>query len=88
MGVTSTCTSTTWNRAVVGTVFGRDTAGFVLTDRDRRETYTDGGLTVNSRDRELLYQDFSRLPGQMTYYWSLPAKYLGDKVGHCNRAEK
>ncbi|ELU12610.1 hypothetical protein CAPTEDRAFT_90300, partial [Capitella teleta] len=76
-GLTSMCTSTTWNRAVVSSVFGRDNQGFSITDRGRRQTYTD--VNVNARDRELLFQDFPRLPSEV-YYWNMPDKYLGNKV--------
>ena len=62
------------------TVFGRGAQDFSITDRDRQQTYTDG-LTVNARNRELLFSDFGRLP-EGVYYWNLPEKYLGNKVGH------
>ena len=58
--------------------FSSDAQGFALTDRDRRQTYTDG-ITVNQRARQIAFRGFHDLPdGQ--YYWSLPTKFLKNKA--------
>ncbi|XP_021372607.1 basement membrane-specific heparan sulfate proteoglycan core protein-like isoform X2 [Mizuhopecten yessoensis] len=80
MGVTDTCTSTSWNRAQVGASFTRDSLGFSLTDISRKPdlTVTDG-FTIDRNVRELIYRSFGRLP-ETDYYWSLPQRFLGDKL--------
>ncbi|XP_061163155.1 basement membrane-specific heparan sulfate proteoglycan core protein-like [Saccostrea echinata] len=78
MGVTTQCTSTSWNKAQIGSSFTRNSNGFVLTDLLQRETISDG-FTVNSNVRELVYRGFSN-QRDTVYYWSLPKRFLGDKV--------
>ncbi|XP_034337833.2 basement membrane-specific heparan sulfate proteoglycan core protein isoform X5 [Magallana gigas] len=78
MGVTKQCTSTSWNKAQIGAVFSRNSNDFVLTDLLQRETISEG-LTVNSNVRELVYRNFNNQREQV-YYWSLPKRFLGDKV--------
>ncbi|XP_069115040.1 basement membrane-specific heparan sulfate proteoglycan core protein-like isoform X2 [Argopecten irradians] len=80
MGVTETCTSTSWNRAQVGASFTRDSLGFTLTDISRKPDLTvSSGFTIDRNVRELTYRSFSRLP-ETVYYWSLPQRFLGDKL--------
>lgn len=62
----------------IGAVFTRNSNDFVLTDLLQRETISDG-LTVNSNVRELVYRGFNNQREQV-YYWSLPKRFLGDKV--------
>ncbi|XP_076086554.1 basement membrane-specific heparan sulfate proteoglycan core protein-like isoform X4 [Mytilus galloprovincialis] len=79
MGVTQQCTSTFWHRAQIGASFTRDRQGFSLVDIAQRQEPTTDGFTVNSNVRELTYRRFNTLP-QRVYYWSLPQRFLGDKV--------
>ncbi|XP_060073482.1 basement membrane-specific heparan sulfate proteoglycan core protein-like [Ylistrum balloti] len=80
MGITDTCTSTSWNRAQVGASFTRDSLGFSLTDISRKPELTvSNGFTIDRNVRELIYRSFSRLPDTV-YYWSLPQRFLGDKL--------
>lgn len=62
----------------IGAVFSRNSNDFVLTDLLQRETISEG-LTVNSNVRELVYRNFNNQREQV-YYWSLPKRFLGDKV--------
>ncbi|XP_056009495.1 basement membrane-specific heparan sulfate proteoglycan core protein-like isoform X3 [Ostrea edulis] len=78
MGVTNQCTSTSWNKAQIGATFTRNSNDFVLTDLLQRETISDG-FTVNSNVRELGYRRFNNQKDTV-YYWSLPKRFLGDKV--------
>nr|XP_022341960.1 basement membrane-specific heparan sulfate proteoglycan core protein-like isoform X4 [Crassostrea virginica] len=78
MGVTKQCTSTSWNKAQIGAVFSRNSNDFVLTDLLQRENITDG-FAINSNVRELVYRSFNNQRDQV-YYWSLPKRFLGDKV--------
>ncbi|XP_064610527.1 LOW QUALITY PROTEIN: basement membrane-specific heparan sulfate proteoglycan core protein-like [Liolophura sinensis] len=78
MGMTQTCTSTSWNRAQISATFTTDRAGFMLTDMMRRQTVEEG-FSVNYNTRDLSYRAFSNLP-QITHYWFLPERFLGNKV--------
>ncbi|XP_048238836.1 basement membrane-specific heparan sulfate proteoglycan core protein-like isoform X2 [Haliotis rufescens] len=78
MGVTQMCTSTSWNRAQIGVSFTQDRMGVSLTDMMRKEKI-EQGFTVNRNSRELTYRGFNNLRENI-YYWSLPQRFLGDKV--------
>ncbi|ESO88858.1 hypothetical protein LOTGIDRAFT_125410, partial [Lottia gigantea] len=78
MGVTEFCTSTLQNRAQIGVSFNNDRMGVTLSDMLQRTTIRDG-FTINSNDRELVYRGFQNQPKEI-YYWSLPSRFLGDKV--------
>ncbi|XP_067659130.1 basement membrane-specific heparan sulfate proteoglycan core protein-like isoform X2 [Haliotis asinina] len=78
MGVTQMCTSTSWNRAQIGVSFTQDRMGVSLTDMMRKEKI-EQGFTVNRNSRELTYRGFGNLRENI-YYWSLPQRFLGDKV--------
>jgi len=68
----------TCNTPQLTVAFRSDPQGFVLTDRDRHETITEG-ITVNRQKQEIMYSTFHDLPNR-EYYWSLPAKFLKNKV--------
>ena len=59
-------------------MFSRNSNDFVLTDLLQRENITDG-FAINSNVRELVYRSFNNQRDQV-YYWSLPKRFLGDKV--------
>ncbi|XP_046437149.1 basement membrane-specific heparan sulfate proteoglycan core protein-like isoform X37 [Daphnia pulex] len=86
MGITKTCTASTWFRQQIKTVFTTDIQGFALTDKNRRENIVER-VTVNSVSREIVYRDFNRLSNEV-HYWKLSSKFIGDKVtsygGHLN----
>ena len=79
MGVTTQCTSTFWNRAQIGASFTRDRQGFSLVDLAQIQEPITDGFTINNNVRELIYRRFNTLQ-QQVYYWSLPQRFLGDKV--------
>ncbi|ERL92778.1 hypothetical protein D910_10086, partial [Dendroctonus ponderosae] len=80
MGVSQQCSSSSWYRdtfpAQLGSVFTSSTNDFRLTDIAKENAFSDG-IQLNQDGRELLYSSFGR---PEVYYWSLPNKYLGDKV--------
>ena len=59
--------------------FRRDTEQFFLTDQDRRSSHREG-LQIDPSQRKLVYRGLGRLPQNVIYYWSLPQKFLGNKV--------
>ncbi|KAL5013503.1 hypothetical protein ScPMuIL_007773 [Solemya velum] len=74
MGLTRSCTSTSWNRVQVAASFTRDSLGFKLADMIQEQVITEG-FRVNPSVRELIYSNFNNLPRD-TYYWSLPRRFL------------
>ena len=58
--------------------FNGDTQGFKIADPTFIDT-VDRGIIVDPRSRTISYRDFQSLRGN-SYYWSLPKKFLGDKV--------
>ncbi|XP_064642804.1 basement membrane-specific heparan sulfate proteoglycan core protein-like isoform X7 [Lineus longissimus] len=79
-GVTDMCASSGWYRTEVRSNF--DPArfdGFVLSNAARTRT-VDSEFDVDIRRNQLMYRRFSALT-PYTYYWILPEKFLGDKVG-------
>ncbi|XP_049843588.1 basement membrane-specific heparan sulfate proteoglycan core protein isoform X30 [Schistocerca gregaria] len=80
MGITDSCTSSSWYRTQITSAFTRDAQDFKLVDDplnlDRPITE---GLRVDPVARELVFQDFSRR-SPVVYYWMLPPQFLGDKV--------
>uniref|UniRef100_A0AAR5PFS0 Basement membrane-specific heparan sulfate proteoglycan core protein n=1 Tax=Dendroctonus ponderosae TaxID=77166 RepID=A0AAR5PFS0_DENPD len=76
MGVSQQCSSSSWYRDTLGSVFTSSTNDFRLTDIAKENAFSDG-IQLNQDGRELLYSSFGR---PEVYYWSLPNKYLGDKV--------
>lgn len=45
----------------------------------KKKEYIEDGIRVDSQAREIVYDEFSRRRPDV-YYWSLPSRYLGDKV--------
>ncbi|KAK6175562.1 hypothetical protein SNE40_014001 [Patella caerulea] len=78
MGVTDLCQSTSQNRAQIGVSFNSDRMGVSLSDM-MKTLVIDGGFSVNSNNRELVYRGFQNQPKEI-YYWNLPSRFLGDKV--------
>lgn len=46
-------------------------------DTDDRNRAIDQGIRLNPNSREIVYSDFST---SNIYYWSLPSRYLGNKI--------
>lgn len=61
----------------VSSVFTTSTGDFKLIDHNDRQRPITDGLRLNPDNRELTYSNF---PNRNVYYWSLPSRYLGDKV--------
>ncbi|KAK3867232.1 hypothetical protein Pcinc_027289 [Petrolisthes cinctipes] len=78
MGITDNCTSSNWYRQQESVSFTNYRQDFELVDRDQ-EKIINSGLYVDSGSRELIFREFSRV-GQEVFYWSLPARFLGNKV--------
>lgn len=57
-------------------MFTSSTNDFRLTDIYKEDAFTEG-IRLNQDSREILYNQFGQ---PEVYYWSLPNKYLGDKV--------
>ncbi|XP_030745032.1 basement membrane-specific heparan sulfate proteoglycan core protein isoform X3 [Sitophilus oryzae] len=77
MGVTQECSSSHWYRDTIHSVLTTNTvADFKLTDINKLKDITEG-ITLNRNTQEISYASFSQPD---VYYWSLPSKYLGDKV--------
>ncbi|XP_065222037.1 basement membrane-specific heparan sulfate proteoglycan core protein isoform X4 [Planococcus citri] len=79
MGVTSSCSSSSWYRQVIATTFIRNTEDFKIVRRQDIQRVITEGLEVRASDREIVYSSFSPSE-QSVYYWLLPQRYLGDKV--------
>ncbi|KAL7864275.1 hypothetical protein AOLI_G00156950 [Acnodon oligacanthus] len=82
MGVTQQCSSSSYYRDVVTTVFAPgNTQGFALVNRQRTSRIDTGFSVEVSTDRtQLSFTSFDRLI-QEPHYWQLPNSYQGDKVG-------
>ncbi|KAL1514177.1 hypothetical protein ABEB36_003476 [Hypothenemus hampei] len=76
MGVTRQCSSSSWYRDSIESIFTSSLNDFKLTDILKEDDITEG-IRLNQDNREIVYNLF-REPE--VYYWSLPNKYLGDKV--------
>ncbi|KAM4737871.1 basement membrane-specific heparan sulfate proteoglycan core protein isoform 2-T2 [Anableps anableps] len=80
MGVTQQCTSSTYYRDVVSSVFTpRNFQGFALVNRQRTSRVSTGfTVEVSTEGTQLSYSNFNYL-GQGPHYWQLPDVYQGDK---------
>jgi len=65
----------------IGASFTRDRQGFSLVDLAQIQEPITDGFTINNNVRELIYRRFNTLQ-QQVYYWSLPQRFLGDKVSN------
>ncbi|XP_047235897.1 basement membrane-specific heparan sulfate proteoglycan core protein isoform X4 [Girardinichthys multiradiatus] len=80
MGVTEQCTSSTYYRDVVFSVFTPGNfQGFALVNRQRTSRVSTGfTVEVSTEGTQLSYSNFNYL-GQGPHYWQLPDVYQGDK---------
>ncbi|XP_044751334.1 basement membrane-specific heparan sulfate proteoglycan core protein isoform X8 [Coccinella septempunctata] len=77
MGVSSQCVSSTWYRDQLSSAFTSSTNDFSIVDIDDRDTAITDGIQLDSQTRQILYSSFS---SQNVFYWSLPPRYLGNKL--------
>ncbi|KAG7477685.1 hypothetical protein MATL_G00072180 [Megalops atlanticus] len=75
MGVTRTCTSSTWNRDQVRG--GTNGQLFTLSNGANTRTITEG--IIQKGTSEVAFRSFSSVPSDI-YYWVLPESFRGDKV--------
>ncbi|XP_073326188.1 basement membrane-specific heparan sulfate proteoglycan core protein [Pagrus major] len=82
MGVTQQCSSSTYYRDLVSSVFTPGNfQGFALVNRQRTNRISTGfTVEVSTEGTQLSYSNFDYL-GQEPHYWQLPGVYQGDKVG-------
>ncbi|XP_066547238.1 basement membrane-specific heparan sulfate proteoglycan core protein isoform X4 [Amia ocellicauda] len=82
MGITQQCSSSSYYRDLVSTAFlPRNFQDFALVNRQRSTRITTGfTVEVDTDGTQLSFSNFGNL-GQEAYYWQLPQKYQGDKVG-------
>ncbi|KAG8188529.1 hypothetical protein JTE90_004764 [Oedothorax gibbosus] len=78
MGITETCSSSSWYRDEIVLGFTTSTQGVTLTNILRSYSISQN-LQVDARNRELVFRNFASQPAQ-TYYWKMPPSFLGDKV--------
>lgn len=63
----------------VTTAFTSSRNEFKLVESLRKEAPIESGIRLDQNAREIVYSEFSnRRPD--VYYWSLPSRYLGDKL--------
>ncbi|KAM6977222.1 basement membrane-specific heparan sulfate proteoglycan core protein [Aplochiton taeniatus] len=93
MGVTQQCSSSTYYRDLVSTVFAPGNfQGFALVNRQRTNRISTGfSVEVSTEGTQLSHTTFEYL-GQEPHFWQLPATYQGDKkeplFARMKRAEK
>ncbi|XP_029911416.1 basement membrane-specific heparan sulfate proteoglycan core protein isoform X2 [Myripristis murdjan] len=82
MGVTQQCSSSTYYRDLVSSVFSPGNfQGYALVNRQRTNRISTGfTVEVSTEGTQLSYTNFDYL-GQEPHYWQLPGVYQGDKVG-------
>ncbi|XP_028266708.1 basement membrane-specific heparan sulfate proteoglycan core protein isoform X10 [Parambassis ranga] len=82
MGVTQQCSSSTYYRDLVSSVFSPGNfQGFALVNRQRTNRISTGfTVEISTEGTQLSYSNFDYL-GQEPHYWQLPGFYQGDKVG-------
>ncbi|XP_038577847.1 basement membrane-specific heparan sulfate proteoglycan core protein isoform X10 [Micropterus salmoides] len=82
MGVTQQCSSSTYYRDLVSSVFSPGNfQGFALVNRQRTNRISTGfTVEISTEGTQLSYSNFDYL-GQEPHYWQLPGVYQGDKVG-------
>ncbi|XP_023271432.1 basement membrane-specific heparan sulfate proteoglycan core protein [Seriola lalandi dorsalis] len=80
MGVTQQCSSSTYYRDLVSSVFSPGNfQGFALVNRQRTNRISTGfTVEVSTEGTQLSYSNFDYL-GQEPHYWQLPGVYQGDK---------
>uniref|UniRef100_A0A7N8XAL3 Heparan sulfate proteoglycan 2 n=1 Tax=Mastacembelus armatus TaxID=205130 RepID=A0A7N8XAL3_9TELE len=82
MGVIQQCSSSTYYRDLVSSVFSPGNfQGLALVNRQRTNRISTGfTVEVSTEGTQLSYSNFDYL-GQEPHYWQLPGVYQGDKVG-------
>ncbi|XP_026867788.2 LOW QUALITY PROTEIN: basement membrane-specific heparan sulfate proteoglycan core protein [Electrophorus electricus] len=80
MGVTQQCSSSSFYRDVISTVFvPGGTQGFALVNRQRSNRIDSGfSVEVSTGGTQLSHTGFDQI-GQEPHYWQLPKMYQGDK---------
>ncbi|XP_026010202.1 basement membrane-specific heparan sulfate proteoglycan core protein isoform X4 [Astatotilapia calliptera] len=80
MGVTQQCSSSTYYRDLVSSVFSPGNfQGFALVNRQRTSRISTGfTVEISNEGTQLSYSNFDYL-GQEPHYWQLPGVYQGDK---------
>lgn len=63
----------------ISTAFARSRSEFKLVESLKKKEPIEEGIRLNQASREIVYDEFSRRRPDV-YYWSLPPRYLGDKV--------
>ncbi|KAG5900605.1 hypothetical protein JTB14_017460 [Gonioctena quinquepunctata] len=76
MGVSSQCSSSNWYRTQINHRFLSNAQGFQLIEDRNRNVSSD--RIVFSPERERI--SYSELTPSVAYYWSLPSRYLGNKL--------
>ncbi|CAL8325836.1 unnamed protein product [Merluccius merluccius] len=81
MGVTQQCSSSTYYRDLVSSVFAPGNfQGYALVNRQRTNRISSGfSVEVSTDGTQLSYSNFDYL-NQEPHYWKLPDVYQGDKV--------
>ncbi|XP_047424502.1 basement membrane-specific heparan sulfate proteoglycan core protein isoform X3 [Mugil cephalus] len=80
MGVTQQCSSSSYYRDLVSSVFSPGNfQGFALVNRQRTSRISTGfSVEISTEGTQLSYSNFDYL-GQEPHYWQLPGVYQGDK---------
>ncbi|KAK4879912.1 hypothetical protein RN001_008058 [Aquatica leii] len=79
MGITQQCTSSNWYRDTISTVFTSSRNDVKLVESQRKEIPIQDGIRLDQNTSEIVYSSFNS-QNQDVLYWSLPSRYLGDKV--------
>ncbi|XP_028137681.2 basement membrane-specific heparan sulfate proteoglycan core protein isoform X7 [Diabrotica virgifera virgifera] len=77
MGVSSQCSSSNWYREQVSSIFVSSQQNFLIVGNSDRETPITQGIRLDSQSRQISYSGFR---SSDVYYWSLPSRYLGNKL--------
>ncbi|KAK7602792.1 hypothetical protein V9T40_006766, partial [Parthenolecanium corni] len=79
MGVTTSCMSSHLYRSQIASSFYRDSREFKIGSRSEVESNPSTNLITDPNRQEIVFTSF--VPGTPSaYYWSLPKKFLGNKV--------
>ncbi|KAF5283747.1 hypothetical protein FQR65_LT02641 [Abscondita terminalis] len=79
MGITQQCTSSNWFRDTISTVFTSSRHDVKLVESQRKQVPIEDGIRLDQNSSEIVYSNFNS-QSQDVLYWSLPSRYLGDKV--------
>uniref|UniRef100_A0A7N6A6L9 Heparan sulfate proteoglycan 2 n=1 Tax=Anabas testudineus TaxID=64144 RepID=A0A7N6A6L9_ANATE len=83
MGVTQQCSSSTYYRDLVSSVFSPGNfQGYALVNRQRTNRIATGfSVEISTEGTQLSYSNFD-YAGQEPHFWQLPGVYQGDKVSN------